>query len=196
VVRFGGHAIPAVLADLPLVELSELLQDAPALRRVIVVGGSPTADADLAAVLTALLRAGRLDVEVAALHMVGARRARTGATRRLPLIRDETGQVIVGSAHWLPAAGALTLHGEAVVDDAVLFDGDVAEVRIEPTRDLPGLRARVPAGRLRRGRWVNGRAVQLGTVGARVIRDGIEAPREVRRSTFYRNTEGWLAVTG
>lgn len=76
-VRFGGHAIPAVLADLPLVELSELLQDAPALRRVIVVGGSPTADADLAAVLTALLRAGRLDVEVAALHMVGARRART-----------------------------------------------------------------------------------------------------------------------
>ena len=41
-----------------------------------------------------------------------------------------------------PADDAQLLHGEAVVDDAVLFDGDVAEVRIEPTATLPGLRAR------------------------------------------------------
>ncbi|MGA8544168.1 MAG: peptidase M50, partial [Mycobacterium sp.] len=34
----------------------------------------------------------------------------------------------------------------------------------------------------------------LGATGAVVIRDGISAPRATRRSTFYRNTEGWLLV--
>ena len=67
----------------------------------------------------------------------------------MPLIRDETGSAIVGGAGWLPAGDQRRLHGEAVVDDTVLFDGDVAGVRIEPTRPLPGLRARAdgrPAG--------------------------------------------------
>lgn len=191
-VRFGDAETPAELAGLPVGGLD----DAPAARRVVVVGDPANPDAGLAAVLTALLRADRLGVEVAPLHRTGARRARAGGTQRIPLIRDETGQVIVGSARWLPPTGARTLHGEAVVDDAVLFDGNVAEIRIEPTRTLPGLRARVQSGRLRRGRWVSGRAAQLGATGARVIRDGVEAPREVRRSTFYRNTEGWLLVTG
>jgi hypothetical protein len=27
-----------------------------------------------------------------------------------------------------------------------------------------------------------------------VVRDGVAAPRTVRRSTFYRNVEGWLLV--
>jgi len=192
VARFGDAAVPAELADLPFGGP----EDAPGARRVIVVGDPANSDADLAAVLTALLRADRLDVEVAPLRRTGARRARVGGTQRIPLIRDETGQVIVGSARWLPPAGARTLHGEAVVDDIVLFDGDVPEIRIEPTRTPPGLRARIRTGPLRRGRWVSGRAAQLGTTGARVIRDGVEAPREVRRSTFYRNTEGWLLVTG
>jgi hypothetical protein len=73
----------------------------------------------------------------------------------------------------------------------VLFDGDVSAVRIEPTSAMPGLRATVMGGRRR---WLAGRAVQLGTIGARVIRDGVEGPREVKRSTFYRHTTGWLRV--
>ena len=83
-------------------------------RRLAVVG----ADADLAAVLSRLLRAERLDIEVAyvprrrtAATRVyrlpagrrAARRIRTGSARRAPLIRDETGSVIVGRAQWLPA---------------------------------------------------------------------------------------------
>ena len=59
-------------------------------RRLIVVGS----DADLAGVLTRLLRADRLDVEVG--HAAGwrmARRARRGTATRVPLIRDETGHV-------------------------------------------------------------------------------------------------------
>ena len=86
-------------------------------------------DADLAAVLTRLLRADRLDVEVG--HATGwraARRARRGTARRVPLIRDETGHVIVGAAEWRGEDGA-PLHGEAVVDDTQLFDGEVAGVR-------------------------------------------------------------------
>ena len=100
-------------------------------------------DADLAAVLTRLLRADRLDVEVG--HATGwrsARRARRGTARRVPLIRDETGPVIVGAAEWRGENGA-PLHGEAVVDDTPLFDGEVTGVRIEPTADMPGLRATV-----------------------------------------------------
>ena len=164
-------------------------------------------DADLATVLTQLLRAGRLDVEVgyaprrrtAATRVYrvpagrrAARRARRGSARRVPLIRDETGTAIAGAAHWRPPDDAQLLHGEAVVDDAVLFDGEVAGVRIEPTPALPGLRARVWGGRSRR--WLAGRVAQLGTTGVAVVRDGVPTPRAARRSTFYRNTEGWLLV--
>ena len=65
-------------------------------------------------------------------------------------------------------------------------------MRIEPTPQLPGLRASALTGRMRPRRWVTGRAAQLGTTGALVVRDGVPAPRPVRRSTFYRHTQGWL----
>ena len=67
-------------------------------------------------------------------------------------------------------------------------------VRIEPTRAMPGLRASALSGRMRPKRWVTGRAAQLGTDGALVVRDGAVAARPVRRSTFYRHTQGWLRV--
>ena len=164
------------------------------------------ADADLASVLTRMLRAELLNVEVAYVARRrtqatrayrlpagrrAARRARRGPAQRVPLIRDETGSAIVGAAEWRPG-DALLLHGEAVVDDDVLFDGDVPGVRIEPTAALPGLRARVTGGRSRR--WLTGRAAQLGGIDISVVRDGVAAPRTTRRSTIYRNTEGWLLV--
>ena len=175
-------ASPIVDAD-----LNRLLQ----FRRIIVVGSH----ADLAAVLTGLLRNDRLDIEVA--HVTRpwqGWRARIGGANRVPLIRDETGSVVTQSACWLPQAGAKTIHGEAVVDDQPLFDGTVTGVRIEPTATMPGLRASAFPGRLRPRRWLMGRAAQLGTTGALVIRDGKQAPRMIRRSTFYRHTEGWLRV--
>jgi hypothetical protein len=170
-------------------------------RRLIVVG----ADADLAAVLSRLLRAERLDIEVAYVPRRrtpatrvyrlpagrrAARRVRRGSPRRVPLIRDETGSVIVGRGDWLPPDERQSIHGEAVVDDTSLFDGDVAGVRIEPMPAPPGLRARVHGRR----RWVTGRAVQLGSTGVAVMRDGVSAPRTAPRSTFYRHVEGWLLV--
>jgi hypothetical protein len=111
------------------------------------------------------------------------------------LIRDEAGAVVTEVAFWLPHdEDAQTITGECVVDDIVLFDGEVTGVRIEPTADPPGLRASVLTSGMRRRRWVTGRAAQLGTTGALVVRDGVTAPRPVRRSTFYRHTQGWLTV--
>jgi hypothetical protein len=203
VLMFGEHRVPRPLRGLRVIAPSDIDAALDWARRIVVVG----ADADLAIVLTRLLRVGQLDVEVgyaprrrtAATRVYrvpagwrAARAVRRGSARRVPLIRDETGSVIVGAAHWQPSDDGQLLHGEAVVDDAVLFDGAVAGVRIEPTAALPGLRARVSGGRSRR--WLTGRAVQLGATVAAVVRDGVPAPRLVRRSTFYRNTEGWLLV--
>nr|WP_246231220.1 peptidase M50 [Mycolicibacterium sediminis] len=177
--------------------------DAPSAGRLIVVGG----DGDLATVLTRLLRTERLDVEVAyvprrrtaATRAYGlptgtraVRAARTGTATTLPLIRDDTGRVLVGVGLWVGETG--DLRGEAVVDDTTLFDGTVAAVRIEPTGTMPGLRAAVAPGRLRPRRWISGRAAQLGSPGAVVVRDGEPAPRALRRSTFYRHVTGWAAV--
>jgi hypothetical protein len=203
VLVFDEHRVPRCLRGLPVVDAREIDAAAHEHRRLIVIGS----DADLAAVLTRLLRIEMLGVEVGFIArrrspatrayripagLRAARRARHGSPRRVPLIRDETGTAIVGAARWRPTDDTELLHGEAVVDDAVLFDGRVAEVRIEPTAGPPGLRARVVNGRSRR--WLTGRAAQLGTTGVVVIRDGVPAPRAVRRSTFYRNTEGWLLV--
>ncbi|MBE1551441.1 hypothetical protein GGC64_005501 [Mycobacterium sp. OAS707] len=188
VLLVGGHRVPRALRDLPAVGIDDVTGHG----RVIVVGS----DADLAAVLTRLLKADRLDVEVGHVRRPWqARRVLAGRAQRVPLIRDETGTVIVGAAHWLPPnAAASTITGEAVTDDTVLFDGHATGVRIEPTETMPGLRASVLTPRMRPKRWVTGRAAQLGTDAALVVRDGVPVPRPVRRSTFYRHTQGWLRV--
>lgn len=180
-------------------------------RRIVVVG----ADKDLATVLNRLLRADRLTVEVAFVPRrrtpgtrayglpSGRRAARAALSRaatRVPLIRDDAGHVLVGAGLWVgenaleKGTRPVALSGEAVVDDTVLFDGDATAVRIEPIGTMPGLRAAVLSGRMRPKRWVTGRAAQLGSPGAFVVRDGELGTRAVRRSTFYRHTEGWLAV--
>lgn len=202
VLVFGDARLPRILAGLPTGGDDDIDALVGTCRRLVVVG----ADADLARVLTRLLRTERLDVEVGYLprrrtraarvyrvptRVRAARRVLRGSPRRVPLIRDETGTVLVGRAIWRPAPDAAAIRGEAVVDDTVLFDGDVGELWVEPTLTLPGLRAGL-AGRWTR--WVSGRAAQLGTTGAVVLRDGVPAPRPVRRSTFYRNVEGWLLV--
>lgn len=184
VLALRGRRLPRALRGLPVVDGP----DAPC-RRLIVVGS----DADLASVLTRLMRTDRLDVEVAHVRRPWqARRAVRGTATRVPLIRDDTGTVVVGAAEWRGDPAGQPLHGEAIVDDTVLFDGEAAGVRIEPTDTMPGLRAAVLGARPRR--WVAGRAAQLGTTGAVVVRDGIPAPRPVRRTTCYRHTEGWLRV--
>ena len=85
------------------------------------------------------------------------------------------------------------IHGEAVVDDTTLFDGDVAARVHRADAGHAGPAGQHPRNGLWR-RWVAGRAAQLGSTGVAVVRDGVPAPRAARRSTFYRNVEGWLLV--
>jgi hypothetical protein len=206
VLLFGERAPVGPLKDLPAHRTAGPADVDAAIGlcgRLVVIG----ADADLAMVLSRLMRAERLDVEVAYVprrrtaasrvyRLLAGRRAarlaRRGTARRVPLIRDETGSVIVGRAAWLPAEERGSIRGEAIVDDNPLFDGDAAGVCVEPTAGMPGLRARLSGPTWRR--WVTGRAVQLGTTGAAVVRDGVAGARPVRRSTFYRHVEGWLLV--
>jgi len=192
----ADSAPPRRLSALPGLRTDDVagIDEAARGSRRLVVAGS---DADLAAVLSRLMRTDALEIEVAHVRpgpraWLDAGRALSGTARRVPLIRDDTGTALVGGALWLPVPDQERLHGEAVVDDAVLFDGDAPGVRIEPTAALPGLRAAVLSGPRRR--WVAGRAAQLGTTGARVSRDGVIGPRPVKRSTFYRHTTGWLRV--
>lgn len=102
VLRFGDRRVPRSLAALPVLEIevaTAVDQALTGVRRVAVLGS----DADLAVVLTRLIRADRLDVEVANVRgPLSAHRARTGAAVRVPLIRDDTGTALVGSALWLP----------------------------------------------------------------------------------------------
>ncbi|MFB1296090.1 peptidase M50 [Mycobacterium sp. pW049] len=189
VVRPGSRRVPRALRDLPvLTDPKDGLTDH---RRLVVVG----AHRDLSAVLTRLLRADRLDIEVAHVQRPWqAGHARSAAATRVPLVRDETGTVITDAAYWLPQEGQRTIRGEAIVDDEPLFDGEATAVRIEPLTTMPGLRAAVLSGRMRPKRWISGRAAQLGTTGALVVRDGEPVSRPARRSAFYRHTEGWLRV--
>ncbi|BBY18048.1 peptidase M50 [Mycolicibacterium litorale] len=190
VLRFGERRVPRGLRGLDVVDVAgsaDVDAASAGARRLVVVGGG----ADVATVLTRLMRTERLGVELAAATgFLSARTALSGVARRVPLIRDDAGMAIVGSAEWRGSP----LVGEGVVDDTTLFTGEVAGVRIEPTSEMPGLRAAVLSRRGRPGRWVAGRAAQLGTTGARVVRDGVDGAREVKRSTFYRHIEGWLRV--
>jgi len=212
VLVFAGRALPRPLRGLATVPIDDAAAGAETIdwaigrhSRLVVVGGDP----DLARVLTRLLRTERLDVEVGYVSLRrtpatrayrlsagwwGARQARRGTARAVPLIRDDAGTALVGVGRWLPVDGAEVLRGEGIVDDAALFDGEVAEVLIEPIPTAPGLRAGIPSRRGRVRRWVSGRAAQLGTAGALVVRDGLYGARTVKRSTFYRHIEDWLLV--
>ncbi|WP_227997449.1 hypothetical protein [Nocardia australiensis] len=214
VLRCGGTPVPIALASLPnsptsaipdTDQIDELLPvlAADSLPRLIVLGE----DAGLAAVLTHLMRTERLHVEIGYVptektygsraYQTGtgnaaAKRALEGRATETPLIRDDTGTVLVGHAV-ITGPGGDKLEGEAYVDDTMLFTGRVTEMRISPTAAMPGVRATVQKG-MRKRRWLEGRAAQLGTPGAVVTRDGVASDRVVPRSTFYRHHEPWFLV--
>ncbi|WP_156525576.1 MULTISPECIES: hypothetical protein [unclassified Gordonia (in: high G+C Gram-positive bacteria)] len=182
------------------------LSDAPS-RLIVEPGDCAYPDVLLAEVVAILMISERLDVEVAytpSYATPATRRyglphgqaavdlARDGDAHALPLIRDDAATVLVGSARHLGADGA-KLHGESYVDDARLFTGSVRGVRIEPTREAPGVRARVERT-LRQGSWHVGRAAQTGGSNLVVEREGVLTERTVKRSTFYRHHIDWKLV--
>lgn len=180
-------------------------------RRVIVHGS----DADLAAVVLRLLRTERLDVEVAHLPVRGSAvaalfglpagaaavdLARGGTAVPTPLVRDDTGGVLVG------AAEVRDLTGECFCDDALVLRGRarrlVAAVRPGGIAVRAGWGGALPDGSARpvpltarSGRGAaSGRAVQLGGLPFVPVADGVPHPRPLERRTWYRHTADWLLV--
>jgi hypothetical protein len=166
----------------------------------IVVAGT---DASLAAVVLRLVRIGRLDLVVgfvpaessaaAAVWGLPPRRAEalelalTGEPGRLPVIRDDSGGVLVGRG----TAGPL--FGEAYCDDQLALRGRAQRIEVTPD-PAGGVVGQVRRGRFRRVQEFRGRAFQIGCHPATVTHDGVPHPRPVTRWTWYRHTEDLRAV--
>lgn len=192
--------------------------------RLIVVG----TDAALSAVITRMMRADYMWAEVAYVPTEASTAAQNwniptdieaamqlahdGAVRPVPLIRNDAGLAVAGSAV-VSAWDNKPLVGEIIVDDATLVSGaQQFGARLVPMLDAPGIlaaAARTPfaypearnrwerlkqkvAGRTALGQLdtasaLTGRAMQAGGPNLRVTVDGISAKRPVKRSTFYRH---------
>jgi hypothetical protein len=180
-------------------------------RRVVVAG----TDADLAAVLLRLLRTDRLGVEVAYLPAerspattawglpTGAEAAAlavTGSASPVPLVRDDSGGVLVGRGE------IRDIRGECYCDETLVLRGRARRLVVTPGPRGIAVRAgwggRAPDGRVRavparasRGTGsAVGRAVQVGCAPATVVANGVPHPRPVPRWTWYRHTADWLLV--
>ena len=180
-------------------------------RRVVVAG----TDADLAAVLLRLLRTERLDVELAYLPVRrspataawGLPTGRAAATLALegnaspaPLVRDDTGGVLVGRGE------IRDVRGECYCDEKLVLRGHARRLVVAPGPAGVAVRAgrsgRAPDGRTRpvpvrapRGTGsALGRAVQVGCEPTIVVADGVPHPRPLPRRTWYRHTSDWLLV--
>lgn len=181
--------------------LADDLSDTEDVLAVVTADKNP--DAFLALVLARLMATERLDVAVAYVSPIrtagtkilglphGARAAAIATNpdariQSLPLVRDDTGQVLVGEGdHVFTGAGVTT------ADDTTIYDGlsGDAVISVEPTMSEPGLRAR--RARWFGGGWTPARAVQSGGESITVVRNGIRDGRSVTRSTFYRHHTDW-----
>lgn len=192
--------VPGVLAHVPAVALPArpgkddvdpvLKEREP--RRVIVHGD----DADLASVLVRLLRRDLLHVEVAFVPAVrrsavamawelprdAAALALDAPARPTPLIRDDTGGVLVGRGV------VRDVEGEAYCDNTLVLRGRVRRLVAVPG---PGGVSALPGKGVRAA---TGRALQIGSTGARVEVEGVPHPRPAPRWTWYRHTADWLLV--
>lgn len=215
VIRCGTAPVPMVLGEHPRIEVGDVpdkdeinrtLAEVGTRRRLLVCG----TDASLAALLTRLMRTENLDVEIAYIAeddtpvtrayglptgSAAAKLGVRGEAREVPLVRDETGTVLVGEATVTGPRGEV-LVGEAYADDAKVFSGEVGIFTVRTSPQLPGVLATADRPRrLRRQRWFEARAVQVGTPAGLITRDGITGRRAVKRTSFYRHTEPWRLVS-
>ena len=211
--RPSGHGVRWV--DVPATpgraDVDSLLAEAEG--RLVVHG----TDADLAAVVLRLLRKDRIaDLvvgyapveESAATRLyglpLGFEAALHGEPRPVPLVRDDSGGVLVASGRIEP------ITGQVYCDDQQVLNGPAASIEIapdpraaplpEPTADplstmlepsADGIRVTtVRRGFLRRRtEVVRGRAVQASFRSATVLRDGVAHPRPAEKWGWYRHTE-------
>ena len=171
---------------------------------------APAADADrvrvrgpvpaLSAVLAVLLKASRTaDVPVAwepADDKASGGLARSlgigsGELRSLSLVRDDHGGVLLHHGR-IEAAGdgrrslSRRLGLQAHHDDIKVADGEVTRIDVRPDWEaVDTIGVTVMLQPLRPTQRTSGRALQVASDPARVVRDGVPYPREVNRWTWY-----------
>jgi hypothetical protein len=169
--------------------------------RMVVLGE----DADLAAVVVRLLRRGRLTVPVGFVP-VSARSAAVanwglpvhgddaldvalGAEpMAVPLVRDDTGGVLVGAGRLGPVRGV------AYCDETQVLRGPARSIRVTPHRAGVAV-AVAPTGWFRTPYVSHGRAFEVGCVlPTAVVKDGVAHHRPVLRWTWYRHTQDLLLI--
>jgi len=154
----------------------------------------------LAAVLTVLLKADRTaQVPVAwdpsgdkdSLALARDIGVGTGEERELCLVRDDHGGVLLHHGR-VEAAGdgrrALSrrLGLQAHHDDIKVADGEVTRIDVRPDwRAVDTIGVTVMLQPLRPTRHTSGRALQVASDPARIVRDGVPYPRPVTRWTWY-----------
>lgn len=174
-------------------------------RRLVVLGE----DADLAAVVLRLLRTERLgevqvgyvprspESAVAGLWGIPTDQRRAldlavaGEPDRVPLIRDDSGGVLLGLGVLGPVRGV------AHCDDQRVLRGQASRIEVTPDVAGRGLTVRVRRGLLlRRIREATGRAFEIGCMPTSPVADGVPHPRPVNRWVWYRHTEDLRLVRG
>ena len=210
VVDCGSAQIPAALQ--PLEQISTDVSPTRAQLKSVSTAASPETrliicgtDASFAAILTRLMRAEQLRTEVAfvtttaspatthfglPLGDAAAALALNGLAQPVPLLRDDTGTAIVATAFWRGPEDT-PLEGQVYADSEHVHTGVVDFVEILATHSGPGLQVATSRrhGLRRRRHWFTARATQYGGPGAIVVRDGVAAPRPVKRSSVYRHLE-------
>ncbi|GAA3007918.1 hypothetical protein [Actinokineospora diospyrosa] len=173
--------------------------------RVVVVG----TDADLAAVVLRVMRLDRLattpigfvptDPRASAIpalwglprdQAAQVNTALAGEIDPFPLIRDDSGGVLVGQATIDQPQGV------AYCDDTVALRGRAKRIDVTPDPDGgPGLVVRVTTGLFgKKVTTLTSRAFQIGCVRTLLTRDGV--PKDVAKWTWYRHTEDLRIARG
>jgi len=163
---------------------------------IVVRGPIPA----LAAVLTQLLKASRTaDVPVAwepagdkySTALARAIGVGTGEPRDLCLVRDDHGGVLLHHGR-IEAAGdgrrslSRRLGLAAHHDDIKVADGEITRIDVRPDWEaVDTISVTVMTLPLRPTRQTSGRALQMASDPARIIRDGVPYPRPVTRWTWY-----------
>ncbi|WP_116450826.1 hypothetical protein [Blastococcus litoris] len=154
----------------------------------------------LAAVLTVLLKAQRTARVPVAWDPAGDKASLalardigvgTGEPRDLCLVRDDHGGVLLHHGR-VEAAGdgrrslSRRIGLQAHHDDIKVADGEITRIDVRPDwRAVDTIGVTVMLQPLRPTRQTSGRALQIASDPARIVRDGVPFPRPVHRWTWY-----------
>ncbi|RBY97077.1 hypothetical protein DQ237_05665 [Blastococcus sp. TF02-8] len=192
--------MPSVELDLRRLEPGEAprptqLEPVGTATAVVVRGPVPA----LSAVLAALLKAGRTaEVPVAwepgpdksSDALARALGIGTGDPRDLTLVRDDHGGVLLHHGRIEAAGGRRSLSRrlglQAHHDDIRVADGEITRIDVRPDWSaVDTIGVTVMTLPLRPTRHTSGRALQVASDPARIVRDGVPYPRPVTRWTWY-----------